>query len=127
MTQPPVTPGYQPPPSQASSGLAVASLVLGIISCASFCVIWVSAPLGVLAIVLAVVALGQIRRGEAGGSGMAKSGMVLGMVGIVLSIVILVLASAGLHLLGKTVQKAQEQQQRIDQQRQQHPSTEPGT
>jgi hypothetical protein len=87
MTQPPTTPPpgglqYQvPPQGSPGKGLAITSLVLGIVACALFCVPWLPRILGILAIVLGVVAITQ------GAGGMAKAGLVLGIVGIAISVV----------------------------------------
>ncbi|MET9112028.1 DUF4190 domain-containing protein [Streptomyces zhihengii] len=69
-----------------TSGLAVASLVCGIIGLLFFNVI-----LGPLAIVFGAVALRQSR---GGGAGMAKAGIALGIVDLVIFTVLLVAASS---------------------------------
>ena len=67
-----------------ASGLAIASLVLGIV--------WIYGVGSLLAIIFGHVARGQIRRRERiGGSGMALAGLILGYIGLaVLAIVITV-------------------------------------
>jgi hypothetical protein len=74
--QPP--PGYgQPPPvGQTTNGLAIASLVLGIV--------WVFGLGSILAVIFGFVGRKQIRQsgGRQGGGGMATAGIVLGFVGI---------------------------------------------
>jgi predicted PurR-regulated permease PerM len=75
--QPP--PGYgQPPPvGQTTNGLAIASLVLGIV--------WVFGLGSILAVIFGFVARKQIREsgGRQSGGGMAIAGIVLGFVGVV--------------------------------------------
>jgi hypothetical protein len=66
-------PGYYVQPSQATNGLAVAALVLGIV--------WIFWLGSALAIVFGHVALGQIRQRNQSGKGMAVAGLVLGYVG----------------------------------------------
>ena len=72
-------PGYgQPPPvGQTTNGLAIASLVLGIV--------WVFGLGSILAIIFGFVGRKQIRHsgGRQGGGGMAIAGIVLGFVGVV--------------------------------------------
>ena len=85
---PPYQYQYGPPP-QRTNGLAIASMVLGIL--------WIYWIGSVLALVFGYVARSQIRqRGEAG-NGMAIAGIVLGWVGIgflvVTLIIVLVLAN----------------------------------
>jgi hypothetical protein len=69
---------YQPP----TNGLAVASLVFGIIS-------WFMCPLvgGIVAIITGHVARSQIRRTGESGSGMAMAGLVLGYIHIAVTVV----------------------------------------
>jgi len=138
MTQPPVTPGiqYQPQPPQSGNGLAVASLVTGIISLVLFCVWFVSIPLGVVAAILGAVAVQKANAGQAQGGGLAKAGMILGIVGAVLGLGIVILGAIGVHFLNRGAQNLSQQLQKsIDEaerrdkerQRQQQPTSEPGT
>jgi hypothetical protein len=79
--------GY--PARQTTNGLAVASLVLGIVG-PVFCVAWI------LALVFGYVARGQIDRsgGTQSGRGMATAGIVLGWVWLGLLVVYIVIAIA---------------------------------
>ncbi|MGW7047231.1 DUF4190 domain-containing protein [Streptomyces avermitilis] len=79
-------------PSTASSGsrtngLAIASLICGIVG-----VFFLSVILGPIAIVLGVVALRQA--GGKGGGGMAKAGVVLGVVDLILFAVFMAVAAS---------------------------------
>ncbi len=72
-------PGAQPPaaaPAKSTNGLAIASMVLGIL--------WVYWIGSILALIFGYVAKGQIAAagGTQGGRGMAIAGIVLGWVGI---------------------------------------------
>ncbi len=82
-------PGYRP---VRTNGLAVASLVLGIVG-------WALCGVGsIVAIVLGLVARNQIRAsgGQEAGDGMATAGVILGCVGLVLFVVaVIVTASNG--------------------------------
>jgi Domain of unknown function (DUF4190) len=70
-----------------TSGKAIASLVLGIVSLFLFGVI-----AGVLAIVLGVQARKEIERDPTvGGRGLAAAGMVLGIIGVVLWAIIILI------------------------------------
>ena len=83
-----VSESYRP---DRTSGLAVASMILGIVSIPT-CVIEgiPSLVCGILAVVFASKAEKQIRKGQAAASsrGMAKAGFVCGWIGISLSIVV---------------------------------------
>jgi hypothetical protein len=74
-------------PARSTSGMAIASLVLGIL--------WLYGVGSVLAIIFGAVGLKQTENGERGGRGMAVAGLVLGIVGVVGFVIIMVaLASA---------------------------------
>jgi hypothetical protein len=82
--------GYGYGQTSATNGLAVASLILGIVG-------WVACGVGsVLAIILGIVARSQIRAsgGRQGGDGMAKAGIILGCVFVALFVAYLVAAFA---------------------------------
>ncbi|HET7477427.1 MAG TPA: DUF4190 domain-containing protein [Dermatophilaceae bacterium] len=76
----------------------MAALVLGILSILSSCLWFIGGVLGVLAVVLGFIALRKARAGQASGAGLAKGGLVTGVVGLVLSLVLLV---AGVALLSR--------------------------
>jgi hypothetical protein len=78
-------PGYAP---GRTNGLAVASLVLGIVG-------WALCGIGsILAIVLGMIGRNQIRAsgGREAGDGMAKAGIILGCVGLVLIVAYVIVA-----------------------------------
>ncbi len=82
-------PGYgQPPVGQSTNGLAIASLVLGIV--------WVFGIGSILAVIFGFVARKQIREsgGRQGGGGMAIAGIVLGFVGVAGLVLWIILAIA---------------------------------
>ena len=81
---------YQAEPlqTQGGSGLAIGSMVCGILSIVFCCGSWISWILSVVAIVLGAVSISKGRRGK----GMAMAGIITGAVGIVLSILILIVA-----------------------------------
>lgn len=73
---------YVQQPARRTSGLAVASLVLGIL--------WLGGLGALLAIIFGAVGLKQTKDGQRGGRGLAIAGLVLGIVGIVGSIMMFV-------------------------------------
>ena len=144
--QPPLPPRhiqYQPQPP-AGNGLAITSLVLGIIACVVFCVPFLPWLLGVTAIILGAVAIAQ-----AGpvGNGKAKAGLILGVLALALGIGFWMALRAGVSFFNKKAQengavwqkeledarkqaeKAQkEAEQEIEKQKQnQNPTTQPGS
>jgi len=82
---------------KATSGKAIASMVLGILSivgCMTYGV--ASLLLGPLAILFSRLAVRQIKRGEVGGSssGMATAGLVCGIIGSVIGVLCVVLLAS---------------------------------
>jgi hypothetical protein len=80
--------------------------------------------------VLGVIGRGKAARGEAGGEGLAKTGMFLGIAGVALSIIITIAAYAGLSILGDKIQEEADRMEREAQQQEQvdgtaTPTTEP--
>lgn len=87
-------PGYPPyyPPPQRTNGMAIASMVLGIL--------WIYWIGSILALIFGYVARNQIRERQESGDGMAIAGIVLGWVGVgVLGIGILIAVVAGSSFL----------------------------
>lgn len=128
---PPTDPmSYQSPPpgAQPSTGLAMGSMICGVLSVVlsllSFCIWFLSLPLGIVAVVLALIARGKIARGEAGGGGMVKAGLITGIIGIVLSILIPLGAYYGLRSAGEKLQQEADRMQReMEQRERQQPTT----
>ena len=144
MTQQPPPPRnvqYQPQPP-AGSGLGIASLVIGIIACVVFCIPVLPWLLGLTAIVLGAIALSQA---GAVGNGKAKAGLILGVLGLALSVGFWMAARAGLSFLNRKVQekapewqkqieeaqkKAEEERKKMEQEMQKQnnaPTTQPGS
>lgn len=74
-----------------SKGLAIAAMVLGIVSIPTFCYPYVSIPCAIIAIVLGFVARSKANRGEAGGAGFAVAGLLCGFVSIGLLVLLAVI------------------------------------
>ena len=83
------------PPRQSTNGLAIASLVLGIVG---FFVYFGFGVTAILALVFGYVSRKQIRQRGQNGSGLAVAGIVLGWIGLtllVIAILVFVVASSG--------------------------------
>jgi hypothetical protein len=78
-------------PSHQNNGFATASLVLGIASI--FCCCCYGLPFNILALIFAIIALGQIRNNpdRHGGQGMAIAGLVLSILSLVLAFLFLII------------------------------------
>jgi hypothetical protein len=97
--QPPPGYGDQPqygaaPGPQKTSPLAIISLVTGILGIFPCCVILI---FGIAAGITGFIARGQIAQsnGALKGDGMAKAGLILGIVGVVLGVLYWILIAAG--------------------------------
>jgi hypothetical protein len=89
--QAPYQPAYfQPVPAgQRTNGMAIASLVLGIV--------WLWWLGSILALIFGYIALGQIKKQHEGGRGIAIAGIVLGWVGVATGILFTVLIAVAAH------------------------------
>ena len=86
--QQPMQPQYAAPQPQLGKpkGLATAAMVLGIVGLVfsvAGCTWFLGIPLDVLAIVFGAVGISKVNSGEGGGEGMAKAGLICGIIGIV--------------------------------------------
>jgi hypothetical protein len=79
-------PVQQPPSTAETNGMAIASLVLGIL--------WLYWIGSILAVVFGHIALGQIARsqGRSAGRGMALAGVILGYIGIAVLVIVILAA-----------------------------------
>lgn len=80
-------PGYYPMVQRTTNGLAVASLVLGII--------WLYWVGSILALIFGYVARKQIRERNQSGEGLATAGIVLGWIGVGTLVLVLLLVPLG--------------------------------
>jgi len=93
-------PGYGRPDGPAGSpknGLGVAALVLGILAILTFWTVAGGVLLGLIAIVLGVVGRGRAKRGEATNGGMALAGVILGALGLLVSVALIALGASFLN------------------------------
>ncbi|MFJ4204446.1 DUF4190 domain-containing protein [Streptomyces sviceus] len=85
------------PPMPPQNGMGVAAMVLGILSCALFCMYGIlSLVLGVLAIVFGIKGRKRAERGEATNRGQAQAGFIMGIIGTILGAAVVVLLVIGI-------------------------------
>ena len=86
---PPPAMGFGAPQGGTTSGLAIASMITGILSPLACCCQPVSGPLAICALTLGLIAMSKIKasNGTLRGGGMAIAGIVLGGVGILLTLI----------------------------------------
>ena len=80
--QMPQMPPMMPPPQQGGKGLAIASMVLGIVSLVLCFCVWISVPCAIIGLILGIVSLAK----HAPGKGMALAGVITSGIGVVLII-----------------------------------------
>jgi len=86
---PPVV--YQDP-SQKTNGLAITSMICGIVGVVVCCLWFLAGP---AAVITGFIARGQIAKGQGKGSGMAMTGLILGFVAIAIGVIALILNGTG--------------------------------
>lgn len=86
--------GWAQLPMQPSNGMGVTSLVLGIVAATIFCLWPIAIILGILAIIFGSIGRAKVRRGEATNPGQALTGLICGIVGVVLGLALLVVLIA---------------------------------
>jgi hypothetical protein len=79
--------GYAPYQQPTTNGLAVASMVLGIL--------WIYWIGSILAIIFGFIAMSQIKERHQGGKGMATAGLVLGFIGLGLLVLVVLIVALG--------------------------------
>ncbi|MFF1719587.1 DUF4190 domain-containing protein [Streptomyces sviceus] len=85
------------PPVPPQNGMGVAAMVLGILSCALFCMYGVlSVILGVLAIVFGIKGRKKAERGEATNRGQAQAGFIMGIIGTIIGVAVVVALIIGI-------------------------------
>lgn len=82
--------GFNMQPEKKSSGLSIASMVLGIISIVTFCYFIVSIPCGVLGLIFGIVAKSK----GSGGQGMALAGIITSSIGLLITVLFMIYAIA---------------------------------
>lgn len=100
----------EPVQTQTTNGFAVASLVLGIVA-AVFGLIPLLSVIALIAGILAVIfGVVGLRRAQAGGGhrGMARAGLVTGIVGIILAIIGMVIINEAIEDVDRELQKLEE-------------------
>lgn len=89
------SPQYQGFKGNDSKGMAIASMILGIVSIVLCCIWYISLIAGIVGIVLGIM---HNRKNEK--SGMATAGIICSVIGIILTIAILILAAIGIAAMG---------------------------
>ncbi len=82
---------------EPSKGLAIASLVCGIVSIVFCCTSWIGGLVGIAGLITGILAKSK----RQGGSGMSTAGIICSVIGILLSIIMLVFI--GLAALGEVL------------------------
>ena len=107
---PSATPSYAAPGQPPSQGLAIASLVCGILGLIGCCMWFISLPAALAAIVTGHLANSKIKADPQRftGKGMARTGLITGYLGVIGSLVWLVVAFFWFQFKGLSEEQAQE-------------------
>jgi hypothetical protein len=108
---PPAYSGWAPPVSPRN-GQGTAALVIGAAACAASVTVilfFVGGPLGVVGLILGILALGRVRRGEATNRGVAITAVVLNALAVLISGVLLILAIVGVAMFADVHEEATQQ------------------
>jgi uncharacterized protein YneF (UPF0154 family) len=95
--------------AQPGNGVAIAGMVLGIISLGLFCVWYVAIPCAVVGLILSAVGLKKSKEIGGKGKGMATTGLVLSVIALGLAIVLAIAVGAFLFTMFEESKTMQEQ------------------
>ena len=110
--QPPTSYGYEAAPPQQNNGVALAAMILGILSLLGLLFLFPGLILGVIALILGIVGVKKANSiiGPGSRKGMAISGIVMGAIATILSALMLIFGiSVAKQLLDDGVMEACEQ------------------
>ncbi|ANY08972.1 DUF4190 domain-containing protein [Pseudonocardia sp. HH130630-07] len=91
--------GHQPPPPAPRNGVGIAALVLGILAVLSFWLV-VGGVLGLIAIGLGILGIVRAGKGIASNRGVAITGLILGIVGVLATVAYVVFVTSLFTSLG---------------------------
>ncbi|MEV6331702.1 DUF4190 domain-containing protein [Streptomyces sp. NPDC051909] len=102
--------GPQPPFPQPRNGLGVTALVLGIVGLLSAIIwflFWLGALLGLLALIFGIIGTARAGKGLATNKGMAVSGIVLGVLAMIVALVWVALIATATKDVAEEIEKEQ--------------------
>ena len=79
-------PGYGAPPARPRNGFGIAALVLGLLALVLSWTIIGGILFGILALIFGLLGRGRAKRGEATNGGLSVTGVVLGIIGLLIAI-----------------------------------------
>jgi hypothetical protein len=83
-------PGYDAPPTQPRNGFGIAALVLGLLAVLLSWTIIGGGVFGILALVFGLLGRARAKRGEATNGGISVTGVILGLIGLLIAIGLIV-------------------------------------
>jgi len=92
--------GYAPPPPAPKNGFGIAALICGLLSLPAAFTVFGGFILALIAIVLGIIGYRRAKRGEATNGGIAMGGVVLGILGIIVSAVLIAVGVWGFLKFG---------------------------
>lgn len=99
-------------PATRVNGMAIASLVLGIIGVVFVCCYGVGAVFGVIALVFGIISFRQIKISRAKNGGMSIAGIILGIVAIVAGVLIVVFIISNRGMFAEELKRSMDMMQK---------------
>ncbi len=91
---PPVAPAYAAAPAAPGKGMAIASMVLGLVAICFWCIPYLGIPCALVGVILGALAMKKINQAGGVGKGMAITGLVLSIVVLAIMVVLTIVAIA---------------------------------
>ncbi|GAB3991904.1 DUF4190 domain-containing protein [Nocardioides marmoraquaticus] len=89
--------GYGQPQQQGGKGLAIGALVTGVLALLLCWTVFGGILLGIVALVLGIIGASRAKKGRASGRGLAITGAVIGLVGLLISVAFIAIGAAFLN------------------------------
>lgn len=95
-----------------NNGMAIASLVLGIIGLVFSCCYGVGAVFGIIALAFGIISSRQIKKSHEQNGGMSVAGIILGIIAIVVGVLVVIFIVANRGLFAEELKRSMEMMQK---------------
>lgn len=101
-------PGGYEPPQDLPKGIAIGALIVGIIALLTSWTAVGGIILGIVALVLGIVGVRKAGRNEAGGRGMSVTGLVLGILSLLIGALVAVIVGFAVNMFGDVIRECRQ-------------------